>query len=644
MNNLILNDATDATARTSRGGFVILNYVRRRFRDLKYLYRGAGLQTVILRIACKLVSPVYRRQKLYIVMRNIERWNSIIRTSTTAESTGIECLIVQTSELPTALECEFVRSLRKSVPYLKRSLAKGSMVLLARRPTETGDENEIVGYRICEPGVFSTPWHAREISPDILFIHHLETASECRGQRIQQALGSATIDYCVNNGLKATCGLIVSHNRPSILSNTRLGASRIEGTIERTSILGGLFVRQTPWGTIDAILSECGSVKKEQEMRKTAIERRNDEGVPMVTVVMPVRNEARFIARSLGAVLAQDYPAHLLEVIVADGMSTDGTRDIIKSLQVQHRNLRLIDNAGQIVPTGLNAALARMQGRIFARVDGHCEIDRDYVSRCVEHLENDGVDGVGGPLETVGETGIAKVISVAMSSKFGVGNSAFRTVSDKTMLADTIAFPAYTRAIVERVGLFDEELVRNQDDDYNYRLRKIGAKILLAADVRSRYYSRSSIRSLWRQYFQYGYWKVRVLQKHPRQMRPRQFVPPLFAAALLFSLLMVPFSAIGVWMLACVAGSYALANVGASVITARKLDWGIRLLLPPTFAILHLAFGSGFLFGLIRFWNRWETAKADGTVISFRQFSLGKSNFDDSPINVLSDSDKDICH
>lgn len=618
MNTLFLNEAADATARTSRGGFVILNYVRRRFRHVKYLYRGCGFQTVILRIACKLVSPVYRRQKLYIVMWNIERWNSLIRTGTTAESTGIKCLIVQTSELLTALECEFVRSLRKSVPYLKRSLAKGSMVFLARRPTETGDENEIVGYRICEPGVFSTPWYTREISPDILFIHHLETASECRGQRIQQALGSATIDYCVNNGLKATCGLIVSHNRPSILSSTRPGASSIEGTVERISVLGGLFVRQTPWEPIEAILSKCGSVKKEQQMGKTAIERRNDEGVPMVTVVMPVRNEARFIARSLGAVLAQDYPAHRMEVIVADGMSTDGTRDIIKSLQVKHRNLRLIDNGGQIVPTGLNAALARIQGRIFARVDGHCEIHRDYVSRCVEHLENDGVDGVGGPLETVGETGIAKVISVAMSSKFGVGNSAFRTVSDKTMLADTIAFPVYTRAIVERVGLFDEELVRNQDDDYNYRLRKIGAKLLLAADVRSRYYSRNSIRSLWRQYFQYGYWKVRVMQKHPRQMRPRQFVPPLFVAALLLTAIVSPFSPIGAWLFALTAGSYALANLAASVITARNQRWEALPLLPIVFATLHLAFGCGFLFGLIRFWNRWgdHESRRSGAFIS----------------------------
>jgi hypothetical protein len=178
------------------------------------------------------------------------------------------------------------------------------------------------------------------------------------------------------------------------------------------------------------------------------------------------------------------------------------------------------------------------------------------------------------------------------------------------MLVDTIAFPAYTRDIVERVGFFDEELVRNQDDDYNYRLRKIGAKVLLASDVRARYYSRSSIRSLWRQYFQYGYWKVRVMQKHPRQMRPRQFVPPLFVAALLLSLAAAPlsfiFGAWFAWPFVLAPGSYALANLAASVlIMVKRHDWPLFWLLPIAFAILHVSFGLGFLVGLLKFRNRW---------------------------------------
>lgn len=327
---------------------------------------------------------------------------------------------------------------------------------------------------------------------------------------------------------------------------------------------------------------------------------------PSVTVIMPVRNEAAYIKRSLTAVLNQDYLEQHMEVIVADGMSEDGTTEIIKALKARHANLKLINNHGKIVPAGLNAAISQANGEILVRVDGHCEIARDYVRRCVEHLMNDGVDGVGGPVETLGETFLARVIATAMSAPFGVGGSAFRTAKDKTMFADTIPFPAYTRRIVTLAGPFDEELVRNQDDEYNYRLRKLGAKILLAGDIRSRYYSRSSLRMLWRQQFQYGYWKVRVMQKHPRQMRLRQFVPPAFVAALLMALLMLPFSVFGKWMFALAMGAYLLANLSASILTGKKEGWRLLPVLPVAYATLHVAYGLGFLVGLARFWNRWR--------------------------------------
>jgi succinoglycan biosynthesis protein ExoA len=327
---------------------------------------------------------------------------------------------------------------------------------------------------------------------------------------------------------------------------------------------------------------------------------------PFVSVVLPIRNEARFIERSISAVLAQDYPADRIEIIVADGMSTDNTRAIVRSFEERCPNVRLIDNPGRFVPTGLNAAIAQASGDILVRVDGHCEIDPQYIRCCVDHLLKDGVDGVGGPLETVGETAVARAIAAAMSSRFGVGSSGFRTVNDKTMLTDTIAFPAYTRAIVDRAGPFDEEMVRCQDDEYNYRLRKLGAKLLLAADVRSRYYSRSSLRSLWKQYYQYGYWKVRVMQKHPLQMRPRQFVPLAFVTVLLLSLLTMPFASTARWAFAFVAISYVVANLAVSLLSAEGQGWRVRLLFPAAIAILHVAYGLGFLVGLARFWNRWR--------------------------------------
>lgn len=331
------------------------------------------------------------------------------------------------------------------------------------------------------------------------------------------------------------------------------------------------------------------------------------EARPFVSVIMPIRNEADFIARSLGAVLAQDYPADRMEVLIADGMSTDGTRAIVQQLAAQHPHLqaRLIDNPGKIVPTGFNAALAQACGDVIVRVDGHCEIAPDYVSRCVVRLFEDGVDGVGGPIETIGTSPLSETIALAMSSGFGVGGSAFRTVKDRAMLVDTIAFPAYTRSAVEMAGPLDEELIRNQDDEYNYRLRKLGFKLLLAPDVRSKYYSRGSLRSLWRQYYQYGFYKVRVLQKHPRQMRLRQFVPPAFVPTVLGGALLSPFSRIvrGLWGLT--ASAYAMANLYASWHIARKTAHEHLWRLPVVFSILHFGYGLGFLHGLIHFRNRW---------------------------------------
>lgn len=327
--------------------------------------------------------------------------------------------------------------------------------------------------------------------------------------------------------------------------------------------------------------------------------------LPFVSVVMPIRNEADFIERSLTAVMVQDYPHDRLEIIVADGCSDDGTVERVRASAATDPRIRVLNNAGRIVATGLNQALTVARGEIIVRIDGHCEIAPDYVSRCVAHLLADEADGVGGSLETVGATGVSRAIAVAMSSPFGVGNSAFRTVSGRSMLVDTVAFGAYRRGILDRAGPFDVELVRNQDDEYNYRLRKMGGRLLLAQDVRARYHSRSSLRSLWRQYFQYGYWKVRVLQKHPRQMSARQFAPPAFVGALLAGVLLLPWPPSRL-PFALLIATYAVAATVATFVSAKRAGAG-TVYLPLAFAILHLSYGSGFLKGLIAFRRRWHS-------------------------------------
>jgi succinoglycan biosynthesis protein ExoA len=327
---------------------------------------------------------------------------------------------------------------------------------------------------------------------------------------------------------------------------------------------------------------------------------------PFVTLIMPVRNEAAFIARSLGAVLAQDYPHERMEVLVADGMSADGTREVIARLAAAYPGIRVavLDNPGRIAPTGMNAAIERARGEVIVRVDGHTIVAPDYVRECVAALERSGASNVGGRMDAVSEGHVGRATARATSSPFGVGGARFH-YSDREEWVDTVYMGAWPREVFRRVGLFDEEFVRNQDDELNYRLLSRGGRVLLSPRIRSRYYNRSTVRALWRQYFQYGYWKVRVMQKHPRQMRPRHVGPSLFVAALLVSLLIAPFSALGGWAFCLAAGSYVIANLGASVLTAGRNDWRLLPLLPMTFALLHVSYGLGFLVGLVKFWDRW---------------------------------------
>jgi succinoglycan biosynthesis protein ExoA len=337
---------------------------------------------------------------------------------------------------------------------------------------------------------------------------------------------------------------------------------------------------------------------------------------PFVTVIMPVRDEATFIERSLGALLAQDYDCNRMEIIVVDGMSADGTREAVRQIIDQENTTKknngsshrlvLADNPSRIVPPALNIGLRQARGEIIIRVDGHCDVGPDYVRRCVETLGRVDADCVGGPIRTVGKTPIAQAIALAQSSSFGVGGVAFRMRSDRGCYVDTLAFGAYRREIFHEIGEFDEELVRNQDDEFNYRLIHHGGKIWLDPSICSVYYSRASLSGLWKQYFQYGFWKVRVLQKHPLQMHLRQFVPPVFVAVLLLSLLASPFTMAGRLVFGLAAISYALANLAASVLTARKGGWRLLKYLPFVFLSLHVAYGTGFLTGFIRFCNRWS--------------------------------------
>ena len=345
---------------------------------------------------------------------------------------------------------------------------------------------------------------------------------------------------------------------------------------------------------------------------------------PFISVILPIRNESTFIERCLSAILAQDYPADRMEILIADGMSTDETRKRIQaltdSLTGRRPSLVVFDNPGKIVPIGLNLALRRARGEVIVRVDGHTVIAPDYVRCCVEVLQRTDADNVGGKMDAVGEGAFGEAVALATSTPFGVGGARFH-YSDREEWVDTVYMGAWPRRVFEKIGLFDEELVRDQDDEFNYRLREQGGRILLSPAIRSEYTVRSTTRTLWRQYFQYGYWKVRVLQKHPRQMRLGQFAPPVFVFSLLAGLflLLFPFPYFPLHPSLFIPTVYLAVNLIASTLAAMRIPSPISnmpifqfpiphplFLLPLIYTILHISYGLGFLAGLFRFLNRWN--------------------------------------
>ncbi|HET9327444.1 MAG TPA: glycosyltransferase family 2 protein [Candidatus Eisenbacteria bacterium] len=335
---------------------------------------------------------------------------------------------------------------------------------------------------------------------------------------------------------------------------------------------------------------------------------------PSVTVIMPIRNEGAFIDRSLGAVVDQDFPRERLQILVADGRSTDDTRARIQDLARKHPEvtIEIVDNPGGIVPTGMNAALRKATGDIIVRVDGHTIVERDYIRRCLDALERTGAQCVGGRMDAVADAALGRAVALATSSPFGVGGARFH-YSPREEEVDTVYMGAWPRELFQRMGGFDEEMVRNQDDELSYRIRERGGRIMLDPSIKSRYYPRTSLRTLWRQYFQYGYWKVRVMQKHPLQMKLRHFAPGALVATLAVTALASPFSAAARVALVTVASLYVAANLAASAWTARRADEGSAPWLPVVFAALHLSYGAGFLTGLVRFAGRFGQRPAEAT-------------------------------
>jgi glycosyltransferase involved in cell wall biosynthesis len=338
---------------------------------------------------------------------------------------------------------------------------------------------------------------------------------------------------------------------------------------------------------------------------------------PAVSVVIPCRNEEAHIEACVRSLLEQQSPAGGFEIIVADGRSTDRTREIVRRLSLSHPALRVLDNDAQIVSTGLNAGIAAARGRIIVRADAHTAYASDYVRNCVAALEASGADNVGGPWHAIGNDYVSRAVAAAFHSPFGSGGARAHNLTYEGPV-DTVYLGCWHREIFQRLGGFDEELVRNQDDEFNLRIRRQGGTVWQSPAIRSWYQPRSSLRDLFRQYSQYGYWKVRVIRKHRLPASWRHLVPPLLVLSLMLAGTMWWVSPRALAGALLVVGLYAAGVLAAAVVTARSSSWMLLPALPAVFLCFHLGYGFGFLRGIVDFVIRRQPPASDMSSISRR--------------------------
>ena len=323
---------------------------------------------------------------------------------------------------------------------------------------------------------------------------------------------------------------------------------------------------------------------------------------PRVSVVIPCRNERDRIRACLASVLAAHYPPERMEVLVVDGASTDGTAGIVAEIARREPRVRLLENPARIVPTALNIGIRASDGEIIVRLDAHNEYPPEYIPRLVARLGRTGADNVGGAWITRpgAATPVAEAISLALSHPFGIGNARYRLGVATPERVDTVPFGCYRRDVFSRIGLFDEELVRNQDDELNLRLIRAGGTILLVPDVVSYYYARSSYRQLARMYYQYGYYKPLVIRKIGAVMTARQLAPAMLVAGLVSLAVLAP---VVPWAGGALLGAilaYAAACSLAAAHAARPRPLGVVVRTALAFPILHVGYGLGFIWGLVR--------------------------------------------
>lgn len=321
---------------------------------------------------------------------------------------------------------------------------------------------------------------------------------------------------------------------------------------------------------------------------------------PLVTVIIPMYKERAHINECLSSLIEQDYPPDRVEVLVVDGMSDDGSRDIVREFIQRHpsREISILDNSRRIPAAALNIGIREAQGDVIIRLDAHSFTASDFISKNVAYLSKTKAACVGGPTQSVARCFLGQAIALAMSSPFGVGNALFR-YARKEQYVDTVAFGAYGKEVFEEIGLFDEELIYSEDNEFNHRLRKHGGKIFLTPEIKVFYYTRESLKELWRQYYHYGFGRIKLMVKSPDSVMIRHLLPFTFVSTLLISGLLGVFDFLFRWLFLLILLSYVVALSFFSLRISAKRGWKYLLLLPAAFACLHFSYGLGMYGGLL---------------------------------------------
>jgi len=329
----------------------------------------------------------------------------------------------------------------------------------------------------------------------------------------------------------------------------------------------------------------------------------NQTEIPFVSVIIPCRNEEKYIAALIESILKQDYPKEKIEVIIADGMSDDKTRDVIRQYTGNHSFIKMIDNPQKIVPTALNLAIKLSIGEVIIRLDAHCIYPENYFSELIRVLIKTGADNVGAMWETCpgANTLVANSIALAMSHTFGVGNVPYRISNDerKPFKVDSVPFGCYRRSVFDRIGYYDETLIRNEDNDFNERLLKDNGRIYLIPTLKIKYFARENYYKLWKMFYQYALFMPIVNKKLQKRTCLRRYIPSVFVLSLIIPILTSVFHR-KIRLLSYFSFSlYAICVTSVSLlISIKERNVFLFPFICLAFIVSHLSYGIGYLEGI----------------------------------------------